>query len=69
MSRLYPFAELTVPEQQRALSRFLDARAGDGCRYELDADGQVLSRFRPTFVRGQPAPIYASGYPVRQSTD
>lgn len=69
MARSYPFDELTATGQQQASARFIEAGAEDGFRYELDADGKVLSRFRPTVVRGQPAPIYASGCPVRQSTD
>lgn len=69
MARSYPFDELTATGQQQASARFLNAGAGDGFRYELDTDGKVISRYRPTVVRGQPAPIYASGYPVCQSTD
>lgn len=69
MAQSYPFAELPPQEQQRARARFMDAGASDGYRYELNISGEVLSRFKPQVVRGQPAPIYANGYPVHQSTD
>ncbi|WP_455233461.1 hypothetical protein [Geopseudomonas aromaticivorans] len=69
MSRSYLFVDLHVLEQEHARANFSGACPGDGFRYELDADGHVRSRFTPPRPVGQPEPIYADGYPVRQSTD
>lgn len=69
MSQSHPYEELTASLRAQAVERFLDAGPEDGFRYELDTEGAVLSRFKPTPVRGQPAPIYADGYLVHQNTD
>ncbi|MCP1674363.1 hypothetical protein J2T57_001465 [Natronocella acetinitrilica] len=44
MARRLRFADLPEAQQAQARSRFIDARAGDGYRYELDCDGKVLCR-------------------------
>ncbi len=51
MIRKLPFIDLTMVQQMQACARFCDAKCGDGYLYELDGDGIVLCRQRPTLAQ------------------
>jgi len=65
----YSFDKLDSANQECAQIWFPNAGKADGYRYEVDAEGILLCRFKSEQLKGLSPPISNGSDPVRQSTD